>query len=823
MRVSWNWLNDFVDLSDLKPGDVADKLSLSGLEVEEVEMVGADLESVVVGLVTNVEQHPQADKLNVCTVDDGSGEHLQIVCGANNVRAGKRFPLARIGCVLPGDFKIRKSKIRGVVSFGMLCSARELGLGDDHDGILTLSDDAEIGSPVIDCLGLRDIVFHIDLTANRGDCLSVVGVARELSALYGRSFSEDGRLGAGATCEISDAAIGGRLSVTVEDPAACPRYAAAVMDGACVAPSPDWMQARLRAVGQRPLSNLVDVTNYVNLERGQPLHAFDLDSLAERRIVVRRARAAEKMTTLDRVERELIPTDLLICDGAGPIALAGIMGGADSEVADSTTSIAIECANFDAGTVRRTSRRMALHTDSSHRFERNVDPNGVMSVLDRTIELMVATQPQGQKPTVLSQRLDISAGPFEPARITLAHTLIEGHIGVAYTEAEVVDTLSALGIEVSVVDGNYMCVVPTYRPDLTRPVDIIEEVARVIGFDRIPAILPPGVAGLDPVRREDPPRMQVRQPVLPSEQLRALGAARAAAASSGLFEVVNWSFASESEQRQLAGEGDFLRLRNPLSSEHAVLRRTLLGGLLNNLRYNRNHGAARVALFEVGRVFSAESADGENLEPLHLAVALTGPRSQAWHAGRESWDVHDVVASLQTITAAARRPVSIEPAADNTVAPPPWAHPGAVGRVMHGEQAVGYAAQLHPAHCAVWDLPAETVVAEIDLGALLGAGPAPVRYEKLVRTQGASRDVALVVKADLPWSRVQSAIDAFDHQWLGGVRLFDVYDKLGDGKKSIALSATWRHLSASLTDKQIEKAQAKLVEHLCQELEAERR
>ena len=441
MRASWNWLCEFVDLGGLDPNEVAERMTMAGLEVDAVETIGGELDGVVVGKVLERAQHPGADKLSVCRVDVGADQPLRIVCGAQNYAEGDKIPVAQVGTKLPGDFKIKKSKIRGEESFGMMCSGRELGISEDHEGLLILDADAELGQPIADALGLRDTVFEIGLTPNRSDCLGIYGIARDLSALLGRDMlrgieGEDER----PTARGSGTAATEQVSVVIDDGEACPRYACAIVRGVKVAPSPDWMQQRLIAIGQRPVNNLVDVTNYALFENGQPLHAFDLERLAGDAITVRRARDGETIESIDHVERELRTDDIVICDADGPVAIAGVMGGVRSEIDDDTTDVLIECANFHPSPVRKTSRRLGMHTESSHRFERGVDFDGVPACLERAVELLLLTQQGIAAPEVANGTVDVVARTIEPNVIEMPLSM-PGRI---------------LGIELSATRGHHI-------------------------------------------------------------------------------------------------------------------------------------------------------------------------------------------------------------------------------------------------------------------------------------------------------------------------------------------------------------------------------
>ncbi len=470
MKISWNWLSDYVDLDGLTPESLGDVLTMAGLELDGLETLGEAFAPIVVGLIESIDPHPEADKLVVCQVR-WSDEAKQIVCGASNMKAGDKVPVIPAGNRLPDGTKIKKGKIRGQVSNGMMCSARELGLGEDHDGLLILSSDASVGTPVADALNLKDTVLDLSITPNRGDTLSYLGVAREVSALLGKERKYPGVLSGGDPLAGGSAGnASDHVTVEIEDSVGCPRYAAAVIKDVQVGPSPDWMVRSLESIGQRSVNNLVDISNFVMFETGQPLHIFDLDKLAtssgKARVLVRRAKAGESITSIDHVERKLAEDDLLITDGDTPIAVAGVMGGVDSEVSDDTRNILIECAHFDPRTVRRTGKRHTLNSESSHRFERFVDPNKIPTVLRRTAELVLATQPEGHSPNTASGIVD--AYPLQhPDRVlALRAARCNRIIGTELTAAEMGQMLRSIDVP-STSDGDVLTVtVPSFRPYL---------------------------------------------------------------------------------------------------------------------------------------------------------------------------------------------------------------------------------------------------------------------------------------------------------------------------------------------------------------------
>jgi len=632
MIVTYNWLKEFVDFN-LSPEELAHLLTMLGLEVEGMRTIGSDMDDIIVARVEEKAQHPNADKLSLCKVDNGR-EILSVVCGAQNFKAGDMVALAQIGAVLPGDFRIKKSKIRGEESCGMLCSERELGLSAESDGIMILDPQSRVGVPLFESLGLKDAIFEIGLTPNRADCLSVIGIAREIGAKLGTKvrYPGHGVPEEGPPVELS-------ASVQVEDSVGCPRYTARFVSGCTIGPSPAWMVNRLTAVGMRSINNVVDITNYVLLEYGHPLHAFDFKLLAGGKIIVKRAGEGDTFTTLDGQERALCPEDLTICDGEKAVALAGIMGGQNSEINDATTDILIESACFDPTMVRRTSKRLGIHTESSHRFERGADVGNLTRALDRAAALM-AELAGGRVSTGI---LDIYPQPAAPRCITLRLERVNQMLGLDISAAQVESILLNLEFDVTATgDGLFSVTVPTFRVDIEREIDLIEEIARLNGYENIPATMPRVRINAERPSRRRALELKVRDLLV----------------SNGLSEIVNYSFINPSSiDKVLLGEDDTRRnmvpILNPLTEEQSVMRTSLLPGLLEVASRNASFRLMDLQLFEMRRIYLA--AEGAELpdEPLHAAGLLTGARDQAgWNRGRESVDFYDVKGIVENIVAA---------------------------------------------------------------------------------------------------------------------------------------------------------------------------
>ncbi len=806
MNVSFRWLRDLVPGLEDTPDELAARLALLGAPVEASVPLGQGMDGVVVARVEEVSEHPNADRLSLCRVHDGR-ESVQVVCGASNVRAGRLYPLARVGATLPGGPTIRKAKIRGETSRGMLCSAKELGLGADHAGILELPAELEPGRDLVEALGLDDVRMEIEVTANRGDLLSHVGVAREAApdGVAGVRLPEvEG--GAGAPEPGFERgggeARGAGIRIRIEEPDLCRRYLGAVIRGVEVGPSPPWLVSRLRAVGARPVNNVVDATNYVLLELGHPLHAFDLATLEGPRIVVRSARAGERIRTLDGVERALDPEMLAICDASRPVAVAGVMGGEDSEVGAGTTDVLLECALFEPTSIRLTRRSLELSTDASHRFERWVDPEGAEEAILRAIEVVLAVAGGRLEEPVL----DAHPRPHEPVRTTLRPERVERVLGVPFTREALRELLEPLGFSLGErgpegEDGDGLAVaVPGWRwRDVTREIDVIEEVARRHGYDRFPADLRPFPPGTVP----DHPLFALEA------RLRTLLVGR------GCWEAQNPPLVGSE-----AGE---VPLLNPVSARESHLRSSLLVPLVGNVEHNLARGVRDVRLFELGTVFR-DSGEERPDEETRVGLVLTGRRTPPhWSEAAvdvDLWDLKGLLAELAREVVgedAALRPGGpeshplLEPAESFTVEDGRGEPVGAGGRVREG--AIDAPAWAGP----VWALE-------------LRLPPAPEpRTDPTVRPPppfpGTERDLALLVPDALAVERVRATIEAAGLEHLTDVEIFDLYRGEGvpAGVRSVAFRLRFRSPERTLTDQEVEEATSALIERLRDELDIEPR
>ncbi len=820
MKISLNWLNEWIEVRDIAVNELAHALTMAGLEVDAIEQRGEDC-GIVVGLIEKIDAHPKADRLVLCTVNIGQAETLQIVCGAKNMKAGDRVPVALNGSKPPGiDFEIVERKVMGTLSQGMLCSEEELALAKESEGLLILDADMELGQPIFDALGLRDTVLHIGLTPNRADCLSHLGVAREVSAIYGRPLRAERLQLEAPLWETSEGtAVADAVRLTVEDEVGCPSYSLAVLEDVTVGESPMWLRRRLLSVGMRRVNNIVDVTNFVMMDVGQPLHAFDLDKLEGREIIVRRARAGEKMVGIDHREYVLSEEDLVIADAQKPVAIAGVMGGVDTEVSEATRRILLECAYFDPRTVRKSARRHAMHTDSSHRFERGIERATIVENLQRAASVLVkadsASASVGQG--ILHQEV---AGFVKESKIRLEYSHPNRLLGTEISREQATGYLKSLGLQVEEQEYAWLVGIPSRRGDLERPVDLIEEIARLHGYDHIPSRLPSGSLGYTHRLRED---SKERETIVSRKDRQTLRWMRTLLLDQGLYEVVNYSFMSEADLDALLLSADDSRrqapvIGNPLVKSHGLMRTTLLPGLLANLRTNRAQRLENIALFEVGRRYRK---DGEHRT---LGILLTGERSPHWGQSAH-WDFYD----LKGLVEALAQPFDVSA---GQWAPAevlePFLHPGVQADWTVNGQKVATIGQLHPEIAQREELERPVFLAEIDVEALLSMGERAIRLQALPRFPASSRDFALIYDRDKPYAHLREAIDELARRdasfgaLLESVELFDLYQgaQIPADKRSLALSVVYRLADRTLTEAEVEQADRVLLEWLAAEVGA---
>ena len=810
MKVSLKWLAEYVDV----PADVkafCDRLDLTGTGVEGVEKTGAALDGVMVGHVETCEAHPDSDHMHVVTVNVGADEPVQIVCGAPNIAAGIKVPVATVGAVLPGDFKIKKSKLRGVASAGMCCSCRELGLGADHEGIWILPEDAPVGMPFADYAKLSDTVLDLEITPNRPDCLSVAGFAREVGAMYQRDWTNPLAEMAAKLAPAADGApVDEAVSVTIDDPTRCPRYTARVIRGCKVGPSPDWMVERLAAIGQRSINNIVDVTNYILVLLGQPLHAFDLDKLTgedgRARIVIRAAEDGEELTTLDGEKRTLTSDMTVIATPEqGAVALAGVMGGLETEVTDGTVNILLEAATFEAGRTSRTSRNLGLISESSLRYERGVDDHGIEERSAAAAALIVEVAGGTVSAASTNDAGIVDEWPLVSEPIDLAFRIPRfcAMMGADIPRAFIIDTLERLGCEVADgADADTLAVVaPTFRPDLVREIDLYEEVLRLWGMDRIPATLPGG--------RE---RVGTR-----TQAEHVLDTINRALRASGLNETMTYSFAEPGDLERLRmpadGLGEPVELINPLNADQSVMRQSIIPGLLRSVAYNQSRGVKNVQLYETGVVFYAHEGKKQPKEKRKVAAVLAGAmRDAGWNDAPAAFDFFDGKGAVENLARELALPkLRFKALAADEV---PHLQPGRAAAVLSGGTELGWVGELHPLAVDAFEADAPVVAFELDVDALVKASRPARDYRDVPTFPAVSMDVAFVVDEAVTCEKIMQCMTSAGGKLLEDARLFDVYrdeERVGAGKKSMAFALTYRAPDRTLTSEEVDKAHDRLV------------
>jgi phenylalanyl-tRNA synthetase beta chain len=813
MRVPLSWLRDCVDIQ-LTPEQLAERLTLLGMEVKGIEAWGADWQNVVVGELLSVERHPRADRLSLTRVTIGDGEPLEIVCGATNIAAGQRVPVALPGAVLPGDRRIERTEKMGVVSNGMLCSGDELKLTSDADGILILPPDAPLGVALADVYG--DVVLDVDVKPNRGDALSMIGLAREVSAVTGAPvrFPDTDLVETGPP-------IGERLTVEVEEPALCTRFVGRWVGGVTVKPSPDQVQMRLLAAGQRPVSNVVDVSNYVMLELGKPIHTFDAAAVHDGRIVVRLAREGERIETLDHQVRELSPDTLLIADSAGPLGIAGVMGAATSEISGDTTDVVVESAIFDPISIRRTAFRYALRSEASLRFEKGQEHRLARLGADRTARL-INEWAGGQ---VVVGAVDTNPTEPPPTRVAFRPARVERLLGTEMTAREQEAVLARVGVateraprgsrvlvatapqplEVAAGEAEaVIATIPTWRRDLVIEADIAEEVARVRGYDTIPELLP-----------------HTPMPTYRHSPLRLRDTVRETLAGAGLSEVATFALVSPAmverfrpiEDIVVPGEGEAggrpVTVTNPLSSQHSVMRQSLIGSLLEVIETNVRQGRQDVAIFEIGKGYGATEDGDSTHEWWRLGIALTGAAEvPAWNRPARPYDLDDAKGVTNLIAARlGLQPPEYAPLTDD-----PRLHPGRAARVQAGDELAGHLGELHPADVEALDLRTSSriLVAELAISGLSGGQPSVPMATTLPRHPAVDRDLAVIVAEDAAAADVEAAIRRHAGPLLRSVALFDIYRgrPLAEGEKSLAYRLAFQADDRTLVESEVDDALA---------------
>ncbi|MEX1031590.1 MAG: phenylalanine--tRNA ligase subunit beta [Paenibacillaceae bacterium] len=813
MKVSYQWLADYIDVQGHTARELAEKLTRCGIEVDMVEERNAGVAQVVVGYVKQRDKHPDADKLSVCIVDVGQAEDLQIVCGAQNVAAGQKVPVAVIGAVLPGDFRIKRAKLRGVESQGMICSAKELGLNDKllpknmQEGIFVLPEDVTIGDSILDVLGLNDQVLELELTPNRSDCLSMIGTAYEIGAILGRTVQLP--IVDISNFEVSELKMNEQFAVSITAKEQCSRYSARIIVDVRIGASPLWMQNRLIAAGVRPINNIVDITNYVMLEYGQPLHAFDADCISSGTIDVRLAQSGERIITLDDVERKLEPHMLLITDGDKPIAIAGVMGGANSEVTVGTTRILLESANFSGSSVRRTSRQLGLRSEASLRFEKEINPEHVIPALNRAASL-IAQYAGGRVRHGIAEKV---IGTELPRQITLSLNRVNSYLGTSLAMDEYAQLLDRLNFTYSYHTAEILIVnVPSRRGDITLDVDLIEEVARLYGYDNIPTTAVVGAITPGQLTKPQYVRRMIRQLLT----------------TSGLHEAVHYSFTHPARTELYAWmdpNTNPVKLSMPMSEERSVLRTTLIPQLLDAAIYNRNRNNDDVAIFELGSVFISEEQALTQLpvEKPRLAILLTGNnKPAAWNEKPRSVDFYDLKGLIEKLTQYLGMNLEWKAAHKDGL------HPGRTAEIytqsQNGRVLVGWIGQIHPSVQTEMDL-SPTYVAELELGVIYDHSNSMIDYHVLPRFPSIARDIAVVVDSPIEAGRLADQVKKIAGVWLESVEIFDVFagERLGTNKKSVALALVYRHAERTLTDEEVSELHSQVVTSLAETFGAELR
>ncbi|WP_136799119.1 MULTISPECIES: phenylalanine--tRNA ligase subunit beta [Desulfosediminicola] len=802
MKFTRDWLQNYVDTDELSNEQLADHLTMLGLEVDSVEQLYQDLAPLKTGHILTAEKHPDADKLQVCEVQIGDEVH-QIVCGAPNARAGLNVVVALPGVTLPGNFKIKKAKVRGVASAGMICSERELGLSEDHNGIMELPEDVAHGESFVEAMGLADTMIEVDLTPNRPDCASVIGVAREVAGIVRKPLE----------LPVADAKVDStsrEFSVDVESTELCPRYAARLIKGVKIGPSPWWLRKRLLAVGLRPINNVVDITNFVMMEYGQPLHAFDFDRLAGGKIMVRTPRKGEEtFTTLDNTERKIDQDTLLICDGDRPVALAGVMGGLNSEVSDQTVNVLLESACFNAVSIRKTARKVNLSTDASYRFERGVDPGGTINALNRATDLLVELAGGVAE----ESGVDVFGGRKPLNSQTLKISRTAQLLGIELDYGKIADLLESIGFQCKPKDDDTIWVLcPTFRVDIEREADLVEEVARLYGYNNIPTTLP---------------QASLSYPEQDEKRFKRADATNMLL-SIGFSEAINYSFTTEKHSDMLMlAEDDvrrqYVRLLNPLTEDQAVMRSMLLPGLLENVRRNISFQKTAVKLFEIGKVFQPTEKNAQPVETSHIAGTISGNRngeSSPLHFPAENVDILDAKGAVEYLLEEMRL-------TDNKNFPIEFVHPVEEGvekfcdsdyalLVFAGGTLLGSIGKVLPDVLRSFGIKHDVYYFELNFDSICELQSSPREFNPLPVYPSVKRDIALVVPVTVSAGELLAKVHETREKLIESAEIFDVFqgDKIEKGFKSVAVSITYRSATKTLTEKNVEKAHGKVVKLL---------
>ncbi len=787
MLYSINWLKEYVDI-EISPEELSERLTMAGLEVEECRKAEPSVKGVVTAEILKIEKHPNADRLTLCKVRSTGGEY-SIVCGARNMKEGDKVALALPGARLPSGIAINKAKIRGIISEGMMCSEEELGLAQKSKGIMILPPDTPVGLDVAELLGLDDYVIDVAITPNRGDCLSIMGLAREIGAVTGSPFRE-------ISISVKEGAkdVGDYITVDLREPALCRRYTARVVEGVKVSDSPVWLKRRLELCGIRPINNVVDATNYVMLEMGQPLHAFDLEKLKGRTLVIRRAEKGETIKTIDGKERTLDEEMLLIADSEGPQAVAGVMGGEHSEVTEKTTTIVLESAWFEPSSVRKTSKKLSLSTDSSYRFERGVDIEAVGKALDR-VAALVAELTGGK---VAKGSIDIYPEKFTPCTISLKPERVERSIGIEVKKEEIAEILRALSMRVEEKEGCLEVTPPSFRQDIKCEADLIEEVARLKGYDAIPLAMPVSTIKT----RRPSPSFATRRKIA------------SILTGQGFTEVINYSFISR-QCFELCGDKDRagVFIMNPLTEEQVVMRDMLLPSLIQNVQTNLTHKSSDLRLFECRAVFIPRDS-GLPEEKWHVASVMYGGRMPAgWCQPEDGVDFYDAKGVVENLLRSLKvgGKISFERAEVSKMF-----HPGKSATIKVGDRECGIVGEIHPDVQEAFNLKKPVYGFELELETLVASIEKYPAFRQLPKFPESIRDVAFIVDENIPFAEIRDVVYNIDTKLIEKVELFDVYYGKGipAGKRSLAIRITYRAQDRTLTFQEVEDIHSRVSKEL---------
>ena len=804
MKFSISWLNDYTPI-EMDPADLAEALTMAGLEVESVTDRYAYLDNVLVGCIEEIHPHPKADKLKLCRVAVGD-RRLTVVCGAPNVKTGMLAPLALPGTVLADGTILEKSVIRGERSEGMLCSQGELGLGVDKSGIMTLEHDLTIGAKLSDALGKADTVYEVDLTPNRPDCLGIIGIAREVAAIQNTPLTYPDY-----TLDDKKDKIAELTSVRIEAPDHCPRYAARLIEDSRIESSPFWLQDRLLSVGLRPISNIVDITNFVMMETCQPLHAFDFDRLAENRIVVRTANAGESFTTLDGKKRNLGPEMLMICDGQKAVAIGGVMGGLNSEIEMDSTRVLIESAYFSPSSIRKTSKSLGLNTDASHRFERGIDPQGTVAALNRATRLMIEIT-GGQ---LIDGVIDAHPGPQKSKRLMLSTKKTNRLLGTQLGRDDIGKLLSSIEFSVEPEENDadkdaLMVQAPSFRVDVTRPEDLMEEVARRWGYNNIPTTYP-----LMPADARSP-----------SGTIDFRNQIKSAMTGFGFMEAITYSFMAQADCDHLRlSDKDERRslvdIMNPLTDAQTVMRTSIIPGLLETVHHNFSQQIKNLKLFEIGKIFIHTAADSLPDETEMLVGLWTGSRYDAsWHSKEAPCDFFDIKGVVEGLLKTLRlEAIKFSALAEDACT---YTRPGHCARILAGDAPLGIIGELHPEVLTHFDLPQPVFIFEFDVEQMRPLIPQSIEAQPIPKFPAVYRDMTIHISKGVETQQLLDALEGFKHELVAGLELLDVFegDPIPAGKKSVSMRITYRSVNTTLEDEDVHDLHKSMADKLVKAFDA---